>query len=157
MHFVFDGLSQKIFTNTKAKLPKNNKAGVVYKIQCMGNSQEECDGIYIGETSKKLDERIKRHRSDINANKTNKKLAGCTALIKHINERQHRFNLDTAKIINNNQSNAYKRKFTESTQIQFHKPTPVNYKVDTENLNTTYCNIINKYKVIQNRKRVRKK
>jgi len=150
-------LAQRIFTNTKAKLPKNEKAGVVYKIKCMGNSQEECDGVYIGETSKKLNERIKRHKSDINANKTNKKLAGCTALIKHINEKRHNFDTENIQIINNNQSNTYKRRFLESTQIQFHKPTPVNYKVDTENLNTTYCNIINKYKVIQNRKRTRKK
>jgi len=51
-------------------------------------------GSFIGKTSKKLTEKMKRLKSNINANKTNKKLKNCTALIKHINEKRHNFDTE---------------------------------------------------------------
>jgi hypothetical protein len=149
-------LSQRVFTNTKTPIDSLNKAGVVYKIECMGNSTEECEGVYIGETSKKLNVRLEQHKRDIKSNSTKIKTSNCTALIKHINEKRHKFNPDKAKILSSNQNNTYKRRFMETAQIQVNKPAPINYKVDTQNLSATYCNIINKFKVIRNRKKRKK-
>jgi hypothetical protein len=146
-------LSQIAFTNTKAKIAKSSKAGVVYKLKCLGNSQEECDKVYVGETSKKLETRITKHKYDINSNKKVPKSSGCTALIKHINETRHNFDTQNPIILKSNYTNTYKRRFMESTQIQSIKPYTVNYKVDTEQLGTTYCNIINKYRAKQNKQR----
>ena len=123
----------------------------------MGNSQEDCDGIYIGETSKKFEVRINRHKSDIKCNERKTKTENCTALIKHVNERRHKFDTDNAKILSSNQTNTYKRRFMETAQIQFNKPNPINYKVDTENLSITYCNVINKFKSLKNREKKKKR
>jgi hypothetical protein len=150
-------IGQKLFTNTKTPINSLNKAGVVYKIECMGNSTEDCDGIYIGETSKKLNVRLDQHKRDIKSNSSKPKTSNCTALIKHINEKRHKFDPDKAKILATNQNNTYKRRFMETAQIQINKPAPINYKTDTQNLNITYCNIINKFKAIRHRKKRRKK
>jgi hypothetical protein len=44
----------------------------------------------------------------------------------------------------------------ETAQIQFNKPKPINYKVDTEHLSITYCNVINKFKALKNREKKKK-
>jgi hypothetical protein len=113
----------------------------VYKIECMGNSTEDCEGIYIGVTSEKLNVRLDQHKRDMKSNSSKPKTSYCTALIKHINEKRHKFNPDKAKILAHNQNNTYKRRFMETAQIQINKPAPINYKTDTQNLNITYCNI----------------
>jgi hypothetical protein len=123
----------------------------------MGNSTEECEGIYIGETSKKLKVRLKQHQNDVENNAKNLKTSNCTALIKHANEKKHKFDIEKAEILSSNQMNTYKRRFMETAQIQLNKPAPINYKVDTQNLSVTYCNVINKFKAIKHRAKKEKK
>jgi hypothetical protein len=41
-----------------SKIDCNERGGVVYKIACLGKNEVPCNGFYIGETSRKLEERL---------------------------------------------------------------------------------------------------
>jgi predicted GIY-YIG superfamily endonuclease len=137
--------NSKLFSKTKTILDKDQNHGVVYQINCLGNTNENCGGLYIGETSRKLAVRVQEHRRDF-INK-DKKDSGQTALIVHCKMKNHSFDFDNVKILHN-ENNFYKRRFLESSSIQLNKPFAVNYKQDTNHLNVLYCNIINKQKVL---------
>jgi Reverse transcriptase (RNA-dependent DNA polymerase) len=136
-----------IFTKTKSKLKIENKSGVIYQLNCNGNqnSGELCNKVYIGETSRKLGTRLGEHKRD---DKNRLKPGNKTALIQHSNDANHTFDFDSPTILNS-ENNWYKRRFLESSYIQFNKPNSVNFKQDTDNLNTLYCNIINKFKFLK--------
>jgi hypothetical protein len=138
-----------LYTKTKSKLKKEEKAGLIYQLNCRGdqNSGQPCNKVYIGETSRKLSTRINEHKRD---NNNRLKQGNKTALIQHSNEANHTFDFDNPKILNT-EKNWYKRRFLESSYIQFNKPHSVNFKQDTNNLNTLYCNIINKFKYLKSK------
>jgi Reverse transcriptase (RNA-dependent DNA polymerase) len=46
--------TSKLFTNTESRIDVNEIRGVVYKINCLGTNGMSCNGVYIGETSRKL-------------------------------------------------------------------------------------------------------
>jgi predicted GIY-YIG superfamily endonuclease len=137
--------NSNLFSKTKTNLGKGQNHDVVYQINCLGNSNENCKGLYIGETSRKLDTRINEHKRDF-INK-DKKDSGQTALIVHCKMKNHSFDFDNVKILHH-EKNFYRRRFLESSSIQLNKPFAVNYKQDTNHLNALYCNIINKQKVL---------
>jgi hypothetical protein len=139
--------TSKLFTNTKSRIDTRLKKGIVYKVNCLGGNGTKCNGVYIGESSRQLDKRLYEHRNDY---KNRLKPGNKTALIKHANDHGHTFDFDNSKILNF-ETNWYKRRFLESSQIQLHKPDAVNYKTDTQNLNTLYCGIINKFKVLKSK------
>jgi hypothetical protein len=138
-----------VYTKTKSRLKKEDKSGIIYQLNCNGNQTkgEICNKVYIGETSRKLGTRIKEHKRD-NNNKS--KPGNKTALIQHSNEANHIFDFENPKILNS-ESNWYRRRFLESSYIQFNKPNSVNFKQDTNNLNTLYCNIVNKFKFLKSK------
>jgi hypothetical protein len=75
---------------------------------------------------------IREHkRDDVNRAKPGNK----TALIQHSNDAKQTFE---RPLILNSENNWYKRRFLESSYIQFNKPNSVNFKQDTNNLNTLY-------------------
>ena len=81
-----------MFTNLKHKIPKTDKSGVVYKIDC-----KDCSATYIGETIQKLGERVKQHQQDCNKSIN----SNISALAKHSLSQQHNFNFDDVKILIN--------------------------------------------------------
>ncbi|XP_044745080.1 uncharacterized protein LOC123306943 [Coccinella septempunctata] len=52
---------RSIFTNLKDPTPTLQQNGVVYKISC-----KDCEGVYVGQTSTTLKQRLSGHKSDIN-------------------------------------------------------------------------------------------
>jgi hypothetical protein len=122
--------TSKIFTNTKSKIDTRLMKGIDYKVNCLVSNGTACNSVCIGESSRQLDKRLYKHRNDY---KNWLKPGNKTALIKHANDHGHTF--DSSEILNF-ETNWLKRRFLESSQIQLHKPNPVNYKTDTQSLNT---------------------
>lgn len=81
--------NSRFFSNMKARINKEDKAGCVYQIDCA-----DCDKIYIGETIQKLSKRIEQHVSDC-ANLDRKS----TALAAHTKALGHRFEFGDARIL----------------------------------------------------------
>ena len=72
----------------KSKAPLKNEAGVVYGVTC-----KNCHKIYIGQTGRKLTERINEHkRAVLNKNNSN-------AVARHVMETKHEADFDNIKII----------------------------------------------------------
>ena len=91
------------YTKLKPKIPKNQKSNIIYQIPC-----DNCEGVYIGQTSQYLENRIKSHRYD----RRNE-----TALTKHVKTKNHIFDFNNTKIIKTEQ-NIKKREFLEMIEIQ---------------------------------------
>lgn len=124
-------LKNKI-SNTKDKIPLLDKTHVIYKIDC-----NNCDKYYIGETSQKLEKRIKQHQYDSNRPNNNNK----TALAHHTIYQKHKFDFENTKIIDT--ANRTKtRKNLESLHITKNIDHTVNYKTDIGKMGTHYANII---------------
>ena len=124
-------IGKHFFTKVKDKTLKENKSGVVYKIEC-----KDCDKCYIGQTKNKLKTRLSKHKSDV---KTNKDLA--TELSSHSLREGHVFDFDSTKILSI-ENNDKKRSFLEMWHIKKHKT--VNKRTDIEGLSNIYSNIMSK-------------
>jgi hypothetical protein len=120
-------------TKTKSELKQEDKAGVVYQLNCIGDQVlgQSYNKVYIGETKRKLSVRIREHkRDDVNRTKPGNK----TAIIQHSNDAKpakHTFDFESPLILNS-ENNWYKRRFLESSYIQFNNPNSVNFKQDTK-------------------------
>lgn len=114
------------FSRLKTKTPQNKKSNIIYEIPC-----NDCNGVYIGQTSQYLENRIKSHKYD-------KKNA--TALTNHENSEKHKFNFENTKIIGT-ECNNKKREILESIAIQKNQHT-INDKKDVNNLSKIYLSVI---------------
>lgn len=114
------------FSKLKSKTPNNKKSNVVYKIPC-----ENCDSVYIGQTSQYLENRIKSHKYD----KKNS-----TALSSHEKSKNHTFNYNKAEILAT-EPNVKKREFLEMVCIKKQK-NAVNDKTDIANLSKIYSSLL---------------
>lgn len=119
-------LLKRNFSNLKSKIPKNKKSHIVYQIPC-----SNCDGVYIGQTSQYLKNRLNGHKYD----KKNK-----TALTSHMTEKNHTFNYNNVKILRT-ENNTKKRELYEMIEIQRNSKS-INSKTDTKHLSKIYHNII---------------
>lgn len=127
-------------------LQQNN---VIYTIPC-----NDCDRSYIGMTKNQLKTRISGHRSNVNkysqyANFSNDN-SPKTALIQHMIDHQHSFNLSNTKIIDRSYRSS-DLPILEMCHIH-NTPNTVNYRTDVENLNTTYAGILHTYRNTLSRK-----
>lgn len=120
-------LLSKNFSKLKTKTPKNKISNIVYEIPC-----NDCPGVYIGQTSQYLENRIKSHKYD----KKNK-----TALTNHETTKKHTFNFENTKIIKS-ENITKKRELHEMLHIQKTK-NAVNDKKDVTYLGKIYAGIIN--------------
>jgi GIY-YIG catalytic domain len=111
-----------LFTNTKDKIDKNKKSNLIYKINCT-----DCPSVYIGETSKYLETRLKRHKYDFE-NKNNNKSTK-TALVRHCIDTNHTPQFEKATILDYERGQK-RRELLESTYINLNSHT-VNFKTDT--------------------------
>ena len=88
-----------------------NDVNIIYKIPCL-----DCNGMYVGQTSKTLETRIKQHRSYVKNYNNN------SAIFKHAFDNDHRINWEeSCKIINSN--NWLDRNIIESFLIDHNKNT----------------------------------
>ena len=132
-----NNIKHNFFTNNKQKVEIKDQSAVVYKINC-----STCDAVYIGETSKKLDTRINRHKYDLSTiHKDNPK----TSLITHTRQTGHIFKYDEAQIIDQ-EKNRSKRTLLEATHILLNSPNSVNIKNDVRKINENYLKPLNIYK-----------
>lgn len=92
----------KKFNNLKDPLPLEAKTNVVYQLCC-----ENCNNVYIGETKKKVCERVNQHVAAVR-NKNELSL-----VFKHCNENNHSINFNNPQILIQN-SNVRARRFLES-------------------------------------------
>jgi hypothetical protein len=92
----------------KSKSEKDfvKKKGIVYELSC-----NECSGVYIGESKRKVSCRIREHKKDcVTGNKHN-------ALAEHVQKTNHTIDWDHVKIIAN-ETNWIKRRVREALCIQ---------------------------------------
>lgn len=99
----------KFIKNNKSKTDKDQKSGV-YKLLC-----GSCDKIYIGQTGRNFNKRIKEHRSSYIYEKEDSHYAT------HLNEENHNFNDNF--ILLHNESKSYRLNLLESLEINKYKKT----------------------------------
>ena len=116
-------LYKSVFTKTKDRLDPNKQSDLVYSIPC-----QQCNAIYIGETCRKLETRLREHQLDVKNSRTK------TGLSTHAIETGHNFDFDRAKVIHNNLTNTSKRKIIECLYILRHRTTTVNKMSDVVGL-----------------------
>jgi hypothetical protein len=93
---------------TKGKRWNTNKElrGVVYKVKC-----KDCEMMYIGETKKKMEERLKEHKDDVRLRRDT------NAIFKHIEDTGHTIDWEGAEVIQQ-ESRKLVRKWKESRRIK---------------------------------------
>lgn len=117
----------------QSKLEPPDRFGVVYKFDCNG-----CNGTYIGQTGRKLSQRIKEHKNDVKQKHSSKNQ---TAAISHILNTGHTFNYDDTQILTTQQH--YRKRLTlESININLFKDTSINLRSDINSLNPSYTPIL---------------
>lgn len=101
------------FCKQKDKIPNTELSDVVYKINC-----KDCESIYIGETTQKLQSRIRQHINSSSAvNLPKPDLA--SALARHCKNHGHSFDFNNVKIVDRHQ-NKRKLQLSEVNQIIIH-------------------------------------
>ncbi|XP_065084688.1 uncharacterized protein LOC135706931 [Ochlerotatus camptorhynchus] len=110
---------------------------VIYSIPC-----RNCEKVYIGMTTNHLKKRLSGHKSNINKLaeilQTTQHIHAKTAVIQHIADHQHTFNLEGTKIIDHRSSAL---SMLEMCHINYTSNT-VNYRTDVAGLSTTYTGIL---------------
>lgn len=120
-----------LFTNTKDRIPDNEKNNVIYEINC------ECGKAYLGQTKRKLKERVEEHKKYVMTNSPKSGLA------QHCIEENHLFELNTPKIVLQ-EPHTKKREFKEACHIFNNRQRTVNIKTDTNIINKNYHSILKK-------------
>ena len=79
---------RSLLTKVKDPLPKEKLAGVVYQIPC------QCGKVYVGETQRRLETRVKEHRDACNKGDTGK-----PAIAEHQWDQQHQVNWEGTRVL----------------------------------------------------------
>ncbi len=79
---------RSLLTRVKDPLPKEKLAGVVYQIPC------QCGKVYVGETQRRLETRVKEHRDACNKGDTGK-----SAIAEHQWDQQHQVNWEDTRVL----------------------------------------------------------
>ena len=130
----------RIYTNTKSKIKKEDKSNVIYEISCKGGENTTCNMVYIGTTKSKLKTRISGHKSDQKCRKnisTQK-----TALTAHCAHSTHTPDFDNVKILQ--QQRDYNKRFVLEMLHIINTPTEkrINFKTDTDGCAHSYRHLI---------------
>ena len=120
----------KLLNNNKDSDKIENLSNVVYLMKCTG-----CDKVYIGETGRRLKNRIYKHKRDCRFEILN------TGLSRHSWDYNHFFDFDNVKILAR-EYNKYKRKIIESIYINKNINISINLKTEIMNINKIYQSII---------------
>ncbi|XP_046586595.1 uncharacterized protein LOC124292769 isoform X1 [Neodiprion lecontei] len=123
---------QIIFDSGKDRIPMGKRSNVVYKIPC-----NDCNQVYIGQTGRHLNTRIKEHQRTVHENEERH-----TALTKHVTNKQHTFSYDNTNILcEGEEPNYYKRLLLEMCNIVGHTNS-VNLRQHVEHLSNIYKALI---------------
>jgi len=122
-----------IIKKGKDKLDKKRNTNVVYKIDC-----KDCEKVYIGQTKRHLETRVKEHKNNIRNASGN-----FSVVTNHRLSSNHEFKWDEP-IILHKERNRRKREIAEMFFIKKFKKnkTSINLQSDTDNLNPIYDKII---------------
>ncbi|KAJ8976939.1 hypothetical protein NQ317_012224 [Molorchus minor] len=106
-----------------------NSSNMIYCMTCL-----DCDKKYIGQTCRKLKDRITAHKSDIRNNKQS-----CT-LARHVVDHNHSIDYENVKILDT-ENNLHKRLFLEMAHI-FKEDNTMNARTDIESLSILYTYLL---------------
>ena len=124
----------------KSKLKTNNiiqnPEGVVYKIEC----KKECGKVYVGETGRKVEERIKEHKRDANKEEITKNMSGIS---QHCIQSGHVPQWENTQVLTI-EKNYNKRRYKEAIEIMKSKEKTVNKKEEIKNLSFIWESILKK-------------
>ena len=117
----------------KDRLDRLNNSNVVYKINC-----NDCNGFYIGQTSRLLKIRLTEHEREIKNKKSQ------SAIFEHASNYNHSFKFDNFQILDI-ETQYYSRLFSEMINIVFHD-SKINRITDTHNLRNNYKHFLKMFK-----------
>ncbi|XP_067616260.1 uncharacterized protein [Eurosta solidaginis] len=131
---------RKLYSNTKDRIPKQEKSDVVYRIPCNGDGSHLCKKVYVGTTKMKLKTRISAHRSNVKLRSSfsdNK-----TALSSHCKDTGHYPDFDNVSILHEEKN--YGKRYTLEMLHITNTPndTKMNYKIDTDQLARVYRDLV---------------
>ena len=107
---------RQTLTHVKSTTPEEKKQGVVYEVPC-----KDCEAVYIGETGRNLQERVKEHKYAVKRRDKNNGIAV------HAWSEDHMVNWEEAK----SEPVTWKRKILEAIHIQQEKRTTTNLDCGT--------------------------
>lgn len=131
VYFKNDHTLEKLLRNKKDSDNIENLSNVVYSIKCTG-----CKKVYIGETGRRLKNRIYEHKRDCRIGNLN------TGLSQHSWKFDHVFDFDNIKILAR-ENNTFKRRILESIHINKYIKNSINLKTEIMNINQIYQCIMN--------------
>ena len=106
-----------LLTRVKDPLPEEKLAGVVYQIPC------QCGKVYVGETQRRLETRVKEHRDACNKGDTGK-----SAIAEHQWDQQHQVNWEDTRVLDR-ASRPVQLRVKEALYIQ---KTPTNNRLNRD-------------------------
>lgn len=122
---------KSLYTILKDPIQKTLKSNVVYQLSC-----QDCHGIYVGQTSQWVKNRINLHRSDIRSGKDR------CALATHAHNLDHQIDFENVEILKT-ENNYHKRLIHEMIQIN-KRENSINKKSDTKKLSNIYSYLLEK-------------
>ena len=144
------------FSKVKDPIPQENLSNVIYSIPCTN-----CDASYVGMTTNQLKTRMAAHKSQIKklnllreAGHTSDdiqiaELKHKTALLEHSIEKQHNFEVNKVKILDQHNRSAALPILEMCHILNQHKP--VNKRTDTDGLSSIYAGILHTLKKTNNK------
>ena len=125
----------QLYTNLKTKIDKMEHSDLIYKINCNGNTDEECNQIYIGTTKQKLKNRLAGHKSDIKSSAPQK-----TALASHCIQHNHSPNFESVQVLQREEHHN-KRMIIETLHI-INADNTMNRRTDMEDVSPQYKHLL---------------
>ncbi|XP_050507982.1 uncharacterized protein LOC126885454 [Diabrotica virgifera virgifera] len=119
----------RVFSKVKEKTPVLSKTDTVYSLPCLN-----CNQIYIGQTSRRLKDRITSHRSDCRL------YPDRSALGEHSFNNDHRIDYNNVRVLDR-ESHAAKRLFLEMVHIN-KNPNSMNHRTDIGHLNEMFSYLL---------------
>lgn len=124
----------KHLINNKSREELMDTSNVVYLINCKSCEEQQKSSVYIGQTKKRLRERINQHCNNV------KKQQLTTALSIHATDHKHSFDFENPKILTI-EKDVKKREFLESYHIMMN-PASINFMCEREKASLHYNNIL---------------
>lgn len=122
-------IGEHLFTRLKDKVPPQLQSNVIYEATC------NCDAVYIGQTTRRLERRMYNHKYNAKQGNTEH-----SALCKHIVETGHAPELKDTKIIKKERVKS-KRDIFEMIEIK-RRPNCINKMLDSIHLSKSYYNVL---------------
>lgn len=138
--------TKNILGKVKDPVPNLEQHNIIYSIPC-----SDCNNVYIGMTTNHLKKRLSGHKSNINKTiqiqqntPPNNIPQATTALVQHMIEHKHIFDLDSTQILDSSFKTST-LPILEMCHITNTNNT-VNYRTDVDGLNATYAGILHTVK-----------